>query len=428
MKWIAIAFLSLGTCCPLTWGRTWTVGTANAPCANPDYATITAAINAAVDGDVIEICPALYPEQLLITKSLTLRGTGGHGIGRGLIQPVSMSPLGNLGFTAVITVMGTSDVTIQNLAIDAGKNTVSGCKITLAGIHFYNASGTVESDVISGTQMSDPLSCTTLFPGNGFGVQIDQSANTTAAFRVTVQNTSIHDFGRNGILVNGSGETVSIQGNSIVGIGPGLGVNQFGIFLANGAKGQVTGNYITQGSCGTIDILGCFTLRSEGVVLRSTGDGVVVDGNIISNVQAGVFVNGATNAHVTNNVISNVDALSGIHIQGSVSGQYLGNRIIHVGPFTTDTSSDEEGCGINDVSGAGNSANLIQGNWINDAYCGVAYVTGDLVLSNLYQNTLYQSLNGDDYPDTFPPPTEPGQAPLAASSTGTLRQPRRVSQ
>ncbi|HTX35884.1 MAG TPA: right-handed parallel beta-helix repeat-containing protein [Bryobacteraceae bacterium] len=423
LQWMGFALVLLGACCPVTWGKTWTVGKAGAPCANPapDYATVTAAINAASDGDEIDICPSLYPEQLMITKSLTLRGTGDQGTGRAMIQPTVLVPVGSLGFTAVITVMGTSNVTIQNLAIDASYNTVSGCTEAVAGIHFYDASGVVDSDAISGAELSNPLSCTTLFPGNGIGVQADQDSTTTATFTIGVRNSSIHDFGRNAILVNGAGQVADIENNSIVGIGPGTGANQFGIFLANGVIGQVTANYITQGNCGSIDIEDCVNLRSEGVVLRSVGDGVVVDSNIISNVQSGVFVNGATNPRVINNVVSNVDALSGIHIQGSVTGLYLGNKVFHVGPFTTDTSSDEEGCGLNSVSGTNNSANIIQGNWVNDAYCGVAYVTSDVVFSNAYMNTLYETLNGDNYPDTFPPPTEPGASPFVVSAAGVHR-------
>jgi hypothetical protein len=413
MKWIGIALFSLGICCPAAWGKTLTVGAKNTPCPNAAYSTIGAAITAAQSGDVIEICPALYPEQLVITKPLTLLGLHVDGIGRVLIQPPSLTqpvlpaPVGTLDFLAVISVVNTSDVTIYDLAIDASKNSVSGCTVALAGVHFYNASGVVDSEAISGTQLADPSSCMALFPGNGFGVQVDETASSTASFSVTVRNTSISDFGRNGILVSGAGETANIDGNSIAGVGPSTGVNQFGIFLADGATGQVTGNSISQGNCGTISIPDCFNLRSEGVVLRSVGNGTVVAANMISNVQAGIFLNGATGAVVTGNIISNVDALSGIQIQGSVSGLFTGNRISHVGPFATDTSSDEEGCGINDILGSGSSENTILANWVNDSYCGVAYVTTDQVQANTFLNTLYETLNGDKYPNTFPAPVEP---------------------
>jgi hypothetical protein len=411
MHWVVIAGLYLGACCPATWAKTWIVGAPNTPCPNATLTTISAAITAAQAGDVIEICPALYPEQLTITKPLTLIGITQDGVGRALVQPTSLAVANAQGFIAVVSVVNTSNVNISNLAIDASTNTVSGCSVALAGIHFYNASGVVESDAISGTQLSTPTSCTTLFPGNGFGVQADQTTGSTGPFTVAVRNTSIHDFGRNGILVNGSAESATISGNSITGLGPSTGVNQFGVFLANGATGQIIGNNITQGNCGAIAISNCQPIRSEGVVLRSAGDGVVIANNVINNVQAGVFVNGATHVQVIGNIVSSVDAYNGIHIQGSVSGLFAENRILHVGPLTTATSNDEAGCGINDISGTGSSGNNIMGNWVNDAYCGVGYVTGDRVEGNTFLGTLYQTLNGDNYPTMFPPAVEPGQPP-----------------
>jgi hypothetical protein len=46
-------------------------------------------------------------------------------------------------------------------------------------------------------------------------------------------------------------------------------------------------------------------------------------------------------------------------------------------------------------------------NTVNDAYCGVAYVTADQVYSGVYMNALYATLNADLYPTTFPPAVEP---------------------
>jgi hypothetical protein len=390
------------------WGRSLIVGAPNTPCSNAAYSTISAAIADAQPGDVIEICPALYPEQLTITMPLTLRGIQEDGVGRVLVQPTTLTANPE-GFIAVISVISTSNVTISNLAIDASNNTVTACTPALAGIHFYDSSGRVENTAISGTGLSTQTDCTTLFPGNGFGVEADQMMGAAGPFKVTVENSSIHDFGRDAVIVNGAAESANVNNNFITGIGPSTGVNQFGVFLAEGATGQVVGNFITQGNCGSISIANCFGLRSEGVVLRAVGNGVVVANNVISNVQAGVFVNGATYPQVIKNTVDSVDALDGIHIQGSVSGLYTGNRVAHVGPFTTDTSNDEEGCGLNDISGTNSSGNEIVANWINDAYCGVGYVSTDRVDANIFLNVLYLTLNGDNYPTVFPPPTEPGQ-------------------
>ena len=56
------------------------------------------AVHAAAPGDVIEICPALYPEQLIITKPLVLRGVltqvNGNDVERVLLQPALQDPQG----------------------------------------------------------------------------------------------------------------------------------------------------------------------------------------------------------------------------------------------------------------------------------------------------------------------------------------------
>lgn len=44
------------------------VGQPKTSCPHAQFTPITAAMNAAEPGDVIEICPALYSEQLVITK------------------------------------------------------------------------------------------------------------------------------------------------------------------------------------------------------------------------------------------------------------------------------------------------------------------------------------------------------------------------
>jgi hypothetical protein len=406
-KSIAILTLCFAAYSGAASAKNLVVGAPNTPCPHAQYSTIAAAVTAASSGDVIKICPALYSEQVVITKPLTLQGIDENGVNRVLIQPALPvqptlpAPIGTLPFIAVISVLNTSDVTIENLVVDAGKNAVPGCDVSLAGIHFSNASGTVENSVVTGTALSTPTSCTTLFPGNGFGVEADQSTGAAGPFNVAVLNSSIHDFGRDAILVNGAAEVADIKGNNIAGIGPSTGVNQFGVFLANGATGKVTRNTISQGKC-TGTLMQCTALRSEGVVLRSVGNGVVVSDNWISNVQAGVFVNGATDALVSKNRIVNVDTLNGIHIQQSISGIYEENDITHGG-------ISDQVCGLADIPGSGSSGNKFSGNSVNDAYCGIGYVTGDQVDNkNSTANTLYETLNLDTNSNE-PPPVEPGQ-------------------
>lgn len=395
--------LFLVACCGLSHAAILIVGPAGCP--NAAYATIGAAISAASAGDEIDICPGTYPEQLVIIHPVTLRGLSENGINRVLLQPTTMYNVGTFSFQAVISVVNTQGVVIDGLAIDASLNTVTGCTVTLAGVHFYNSSGAVVNNAISGAQLPNPQSCTTLFPGNGFGIQVDTATGQTGPFSVSISGNSIHDFNRDGILVNGAGITADISGNTISGVGPSTGYNQFGVFIALGAVGHVTHNTFSQGNCGSIALPACVVVRSEGVVFRAAGDGSVVDSNFIANVQSGIFLNGANNVQITNNVIMNVDAMDGIDIQGSAAGYFTnsvisGNTISHVFPISGHS------CGIWEYSGTGVAMNLILNNTINDTYCGVAYVTADQVYSGVYTNVLYATLNRDLYP-VFPPAVEP---------------------
>jgi nitrous oxidase accessory protein NosD len=164
----------------------------------------------------------------------------------------------------------------------------------------------------------NPLSCTALPFGNGFGVQV--YAGQFGPFHVSVRHNSIHDFTANGVQVTGAGVTAEIDANTISGVGPSSGIFQFGVFIINGAVAQITNNVITEGLCGALAISDCIDVRSEGVTLRAIGDGTVVDGNIISNAQSGIFINGANRLRVTNNQIRNIDAMSGMDIQATASG------------------------------------------------------------------------------------------------------------
>lgn len=384
----------------------------NPACSNAPYTTITAAINAAAPGDTIAICPALYPEQLVITKPLTLRGIPANDtqlspavtVDQVLVQPSSMQTLAGLPVEAVITVMNTSGVNIENLAVDASNNGVSGCTPAVADIHYYNASGTVTENALFGAQLSAPQSCVAIFPGNGFGVLVDSSE--PGPFHVSITNNSIHDYTKDGVQAINAGVNLKIGGNTITGAGPAGGFAfQFAVFVLNGAAADIDGNVITEGLCGTLSPGDCVNARSEGITLRAPGDGTTVDHNVISNAQSGIFINGGNRLRISNNLISNIGPMDGMDIQGAATGYFTnsvieGNTLFNLSPISNNS------CGIFEVPGTGVSGNTISHTTVNDAFCGVGYVTADHLGSGNYRNTLYPTLNTDLFP-TPPPAIEP---------------------
>ena len=397
------AIAVLGLACTAIQARTVVVGHGTG-CPSPHFTNISDAVNAASSGDVINICPGLYKEQLLITKPVTLRGisvTGSAGlvIDRVLIQPSSMTALGGLGSQAVITALNTRGVVIEDLAVDAANNSVDACDPSLSTIHFLNSSGVVRQNAITGAKMANPSNCPNFF-GNGFGVLVDSDGSRSGPFEVSIQANTIHDFTRNGIWANGPDVKVDIDGNSISGIGPGAGQPQFGIFVV-GATGRVTDNLISEGLCGSLGFDACIALRSEGIVFRVAGDGSIACRNVITNAQYGIFLNGGNRYQIGNNVVRNIDIAEGIHLQGGVTNSIMeGNAIYLASPVANIT------CGIGEVPD-GQSGNKIVNNSIYDGYCGVAYVSADVVHANKTYNTLYSTFNVELFPTEPPSPEEP---------------------
>jgi hypothetical protein len=312
-----------------------------------------------------------------------------------LLQP-ALTDLQGLPFESVITVMNTENVTLENLAIDASQNTIASCDIALSAVHFFNASGRIKNSAVFGAQLTNPQSCSTFF-GNGFGVVVDSSE--AGPFHVKIEENSIHDYQRDGVEVSNAGVSVEIEGNNISGLGPASGVNQFGIFLLNGAVGEVEGNVITEGACGTLSISDCVNLRSEGVVLRAVGDGVVVDHNVINHVQSGIFLNVVNRARISNNLIGNIDALDGIDMQGTSNSVVDSNTIFNATPLANLSE------GVFEVDDGVEANNVISNNTVNDAYSGVVFVSTSHLSGNRSFNVLYPELinNGT----SGPPPTEP---------------------
>lgn len=71
LRYIGPAILFLGMSAVIS-ATPWTptvrvVGQPSTACPDAKYATITDAVHAAAAGDEIDICPALYPEQLMLS-------------------------------------------------------------------------------------------------------------------------------------------------------------------------------------------------------------------------------------------------------------------------------------------------------------------------------------------------------------------------
>jgi hypothetical protein len=88
-----------------------------------DYPTIQSAIDAASPGDTIKVLPGIYIEQLMISKSLTLVGTGAKST---IIKAPAESDPSVLGIPNIIDVSIGAEVTLKGFTISGFDGTSCG--------------------------------------------------------------------------------------------------------------------------------------------------------------------------------------------------------------------------------------------------------------------------------------------------------------
>ena len=182
---------------------TFTVG----PTGDYDYHTIQDAVDAASNGDTINVAAGIYDEQIIINKELTLNGAGGSET---KIIPASTTLAAipsSEGIAGIIIVEGTT-VNLSNLSVggtniselpeDAG---------AVAGIILNNATGTIRGVAVSDFPEPEEID----------SIGIILSATTTNAF-VTIDTCMILDYGTIGIALFGDKLTADIR-NCNIGMG-----------------------------------------------------------------------------------------------------------------------------------------------------------------------------------------------------------------
>jgi hypothetical protein len=287
------------------------------------YPTISLAVSSVPAGSTIYICPGTYAEQVVINKNLTLTGEAGNGSSgpsaSGGNNPVIVSPSGGVAVntndlagypsgqpTAAQILVQTLPnshgvfgapivVNISNIAVDGSNNGLSGCATDLVGIYYQNASGTV-NHVTARYQELDP---------GDFGCQdglalYAQSGYGTGTGTVTFENSSVHDYDKNGITADGAGMVATISGNYVVGIGATTLIAQNGIQLSTGASGKISTNTVTDdvytnpSDCynSNPSLNTCYS--STGILLfdsgGTSGTPVTISSNTVSNTQGGIVI------------------------------------------------------------------------------------------------------------------------------------------
>src|SRR5277367_885028 len=87
-------------------------------CPSAQFTTIQSAVNAATSGDVIRVCAGTYPEQVTISKPLTLRADNGAVVIPSGVTQNSTGTSGSDSIAAIFDVQGVQDVDLVGFIVD----------------------------------------------------------------------------------------------------------------------------------------------------------------------------------------------------------------------------------------------------------------------------------------------------------------------
>jgi hypothetical protein len=337
------------------------------------FDSISDAVQGVPTGSTILVCPGTYAEQIVIQKSVTLKGqTSGN-----TAYPVVVPPAGGLLMNATglfvfsffdgtpiaaqVVITGGVQVTIQDMAFDATGYNLPACNALVVGILAQDSSLELDRVAVKNQIETGPPPCAASGSGAGVLVQNDSVNPTTAKVTGSTFINASQAFES-----DGSANATTLTSNSFTG-NPASNYNAISILSGNGT---VKNNTITDYNwppAGTNSGIAAFGVFMECV---TTG---TVQGNTISSTQVGVYIQDpgcpTSGISVLTNEITNA-LINGIFL-GEVSGLVQGNSI------------DSSLTAI--YLPAGSSVNTVNNNTINDA-C-TAFASSSLATSNSILNS-----------------------------------------
>jgi hypothetical protein len=314
-------------------------GSGTAPgCASPGFASVQAAVKAAISGDTVYLCGTTpFSEQVIVNNSITLTGDPGASIKAPTPFPATPSASLPPAFAAdnlfkpqaIVIVWGSGvNATISGLTVQGLMPGNGGCAEQEFGILVIaGAAATLSDDTVLNIRDSNSSLFGCQF---GIGIQVGRRHWPKADFSnflvenfvgsATITGTSVSGYQKGGIVIDGPGSAGSVSRNSVTGAGPsgpmGSIIAQNGIEVLRGASGEVTNNVVSGNQYS-----GPNGASSGGVLIfGGCGDpitpNVAVNHNTLTDNDVGVFLFNAqadcvaapttkTNDRAVNNTISN---------------------------------------------------------------------------------------------------------------------------
>jgi hypothetical protein len=251
-------------------------------CANPGYATIIDAINAASSGDVIKVCAGTYDEQLVIDQAgVSLQAKGPVTV-VGPAAPASPTTCdgdgGGQPNQDVVDICGPFKVTITGFTFQGswgpgvcydsiyGVAALGGANLTMSNSTVENIGGDPKTDGCQG--------------GVGIEAGLATSGTTADPGTATLNNDVVTGYQKNGITVDGKGSSAVINNATVTGAGETTAIAQNGIQVSDFATAKINGGSVSGNECDVASACGPngFTqTQSCGILLFDAGQ-VTVSG------------------------------------------------------------------------------------------------------------------------------------------------------
>ncbi len=269
---------------------------------------------------------------------------------------------------AQIYVHDATGVTIANLTVDGSGNNglttcgVPNCRHLLPGCYRNNKQCRHAKSDLGASQWMRQGTGMGIFVQSGISLVTGGAGTST----VTVLNSSVHDFQKNGITGNEVGTQLTVTSNEVRGQGPTNGAAENGIQLGFGATGKVNANTV-------IDEIWAPDTASDsgdaavGILIFDVAGASVLT-NHVGNTQFGIAVAGDTtgaadNATITNNTLDGTLIFDGINVCGSSGGTITGNVV---------SGSTQSGIHLDGTcTGVTSGGTTVTGNTINEACAGI---------------------------------------------------------
>ena len=338
-------------------------------CFSPSFGTIGAALasSSVTPGSTIKVCPGYYPEQLTISKAVTLQGIAAFNSNSAVISmpAAGLAPTFSIEFETYTSIAAQVEVTagpvnFTNITIGgaAGTNCPT---IPYVGIFYASGSSGTVNEVETRNQLCN---------NKGMGILVENGAGAKQS--VNIQNSNIHDFSGWGILTC-SKQTpttlaVAITGTYVSPSASSSGLSATNIMSDCNTAATISNNVVNGGAWGIFGI-GSSTVSgntvnnvsNSGIVLEGPG---TASGNTVANTSIGVVTAGP--GSITSNKIFN-SGWAGIALtSGVTSATAISNNSV-----TKSTNGINFACHLANISG-----NTITGaatgiNAVPAAYTGV---------------------------------------------------------